>query len=121
MLRYEADIKAAASSQRPSASVDHDEDDDDEGAPSGAARTVGGTVHEKQRRAGMVNAVLAAANARRVDVPLQDNTMSRALAASEDPLHKFQMDAKWMNHAKAVPDNLYKRIGIEQIEAPRRL
>jgi len=70
----------------------------------------------------MVNAVLAAANARRVDVPLNDNQMSRALAASEDPLHTFKMDGKWVNSAKAVPDNLYKKIGLQEApEPPRRL
>ena len=62
-----------------------------------------------------------AANARRVDVPLNGNEMSRALAASEDPLHKFKMDGNWVNKAKAVPDNLYKKIGIDNIDAPRRL
>ena len=65
--------------------------------------------------------MLAAANARRVDVPLNGNEMSRALAASEDPLHKFKMDGNWVNKAKAVPDNLYKKIGIENLDAPRRL
>ena len=96
-----------------------DDNDDDEAEPEQSTKT--GTVHEMQRRAGMVNAVLAAANARRIDVPLSDNAMSRALAASEDPLHKFKMDGKWAHQAKAVPDNLYKRIGIEATEAPRRL
>ena len=101
-----------------------DEDDEEhEGRHSmhdGPAR--GGTAHEKQRKAGMVNAVLAAANARRVDVPITNNSMSRALAASEDPLHKFKMDGKWADRAKALPDNLYKKIGVaEPTEAPRRL
>ena len=59
-----------------------DPDDEEEG------KGPVGTVHEKARKAGMVNAVLASANARRVDVPLSDNSMSRALAASEDPLHQ---------------------------------
>ena len=45
----------------------------------------------------------------------------RALAASEDPLHKFKMDGNWVNKATKVPDNLYKKIGLEQTEAPRRL
>jgi len=80
-----------------------------------------GTGREKQRKAGMVNAVLASANARRVDVPLQDNQMARQLASSEDPLHKFKMDGAWQNKTKAVPDNLYKKIGIDNIDAPRRL
>ena len=101
------------SAVRKSKADDDDEDDDED--------PVKATANEKRQKAGMVNAVLAAANARRVDVPLNGNEMSRALAASEDPLHKFKMDGNWVNKAKAVPDNLYKKIGIDNIDAPRRL
>ena len=52
-------------------------------------------MSEHNDRSGKIfKQVLAAANARRIDVPLSDNAMSRALAASEDPLHTFKMDGK---------------------------
>ena len=123
-----SNLRAIIDDTQPSASVDiidyvpsvrHEDDDEEDERPAGGPP--GGTVHEKQRRAGMVNAVLAAANARRIDVPLQDNSMARAMAASEDPLHKFKMDGKWAERAKAVPDNLYRKIGVEALDAPRRL
>jgi len=91
-------------------------DDDDEGA--GPKK---GTVIEQQRKAGMVNAVLAAANARRVDVPFNDNAQTRTLAVHEAPLHTFKMDGRWAEKAEKVPDNLYKKIGIERVKTPRRL
>ena len=36
-------------------------------------------------------------------------------------IRTFKMDGNWVNKAKAVPDNLYKKIGIDNIDAPRRL
>jgi len=89
--------------------------DEDSGAGGG------GTELEKQRKAGMVNAVLAAANARRVDVPFNSNETTRVLASSEAPLHTFKMDGKWADKADKVPDNLYKKIGVEKPKTPRRL
>ena len=77
--------------------------DEDSGAGGG------GTELEKQRKAGMVNAVLAAANARRVDVPFNSNETTRVLASSEAPLHTFKMDGKWADKADKVPDNLCAR------------
>ena len=85
------------------------------------AEALGGG-HEKQRRAGMVNAVLAAANARRIDVPLSEGgSVHRQLAESRDPLHQFRMDAKWADRVEKVPDNIFKKIGIDAPEPPRRL
>lgn len=87
-----------------------------------AVRSVDGTAHEKQRRAGMVNAVLAAANARRVDVPLNESGVNQKLAESREPLHTFKMDGRWMDRAEKLPDGLFKKLGIDKpLEAPRRL
>ena len=95
-------------------------DEDDDGRGSVASR--GDTDHEKQRRAGMVNAVLASANARRVDVPMASGALNRKLAEREEPLHRFKMDGEWVNRTDHVPDNLYKKIGlVEPKEQPRRI
>lgn len=80
--------------------------------------------HEKQRRAGMVNAVLAAANARRVDAPVssQNAELYGKLAGSDGPLHQFKMDDNWTKKTTQIPDNIYKKVGIDKpLEAPRRL
>ena len=70
----------------------------------------------------MVNAVLAAANARRIDVPINDSNVNRTLAASDAPLHTFKMDGNWTTRTAPVPDNLFKKIGMAQApNAPRRL
>ena len=88
------------------------------GATSGAW----GTATERERRAGMVSSVLAAANARRVDVPLNQASIHRTLADHEDPLHTFKMDGNWVNKNNKIPDNLFKKIGMEKDpEPPRRL
>jgi len=88
---------------------------------SAPSRGSTGHEHEKQRRAGMVNAVLAAANARRIDVPLNEAGATRALAESRDPLHTFKMDGRWAERTEKLPDNLFKKLGIENPEPPRRL
>ena len=49
------------------------------------------------------------------------SNMTRQLAASEDPLHKFKMDGAWAAKTEKVPDNLYKKIGVEKPSTPRRL
>ena len=89
------------------------------GPPDGMV--VDGTEHERRRRAGMVNAVLAAANARRVDVPLNDAGVSRTLAESREPLHAFHMDSTWVQRYERVPSAVFRKIGISQPKPPRRL
>ena len=84
-------------------------------------KSADGSAHEKQRRAGMVNAVLAAANARRVDVPLNEVGATRQLAESREPLHTFKMDGRWAERTDKMPDGLFKKLGIDRPEAPRRL
>jgi len=96
----------------------------DESRVSGADmghKSADGSAHEKQRRAGMVNAVLAAANARRVDVPLNEVGATRQLAESREPLHTFKMDGRWAERTDKMPDGLFKKLGIDRPEAPRRL
>ena len=103
-----------------SRTLTHTEGDTSDRASVSVA-TSDGSAHEKQRRAGMVNAVLAAANARRMDVPLNDVNTTRLLAESREPLHTFKADGKWAERADKVPDGLFKKIGIEKPQTPRRL
>lgn len=78
-------------------------------ASSGFGSAPDGSEHERQRRAGMVNAVLAAANARRVDVPLNEaGGTTRKLAESREPLHTFKMDAAWVYRHERVPSGIFK-------------
>lgn len=81
-----------------------------------------GIQHEKERRAGMVNAMLAAANAERVDVPTSGGGPTRSLAESQTPQHNYSDAAgNWANRHNRVPSNIFKKIGIEQPTTPRRL
>lgn len=89
------------------------------GAPGAAA--AGEAGHEGQRSAAMVSAVLAAANARRVDVPISDSDTTRQLADSRDPQHKFREDGAWQMRHNRVPSGLFKKMGMKEPEAPRRL
>ena len=99
-----------------------DGDDDADDGTGGATSGAGETATERERRAGMVSSVLAAANARRVDVPLNQASVHRTLADHEDPLHTFKMDGNWVNKNNKIPDNLFKKIGMEKDpEPPRRL
>jgi hypothetical protein len=79
-----------------------------------------GAEHERQRRAGMINAVLAAANARRVDVPTAGNSMLSELAKHDQPLHVTKVSKGWEKNIQKVPDNLYQKIGIEAPKEPPR-
>jgi len=94
-------------------------DADDPYAPRRPDDTVG-NQHEKERRAGMVNAMLAAANAERVDVPASGAGV-RTLAESQTPQHIYSDGAGWANKHSRVPSNLFKKIGIEQPATPRRI
>jgi len=80
-----------------------------------------GQQHERERRAGMVNAMLAAANAERVDVPTSGAGPTRSLAESQTPAHAYSDGAGWSNKHDRVPSNIFKKIGIEQPTTPRRL
>ncbi|KAL1499164.1 hypothetical protein AB1Y20_013675 [Prymnesium parvum] len=86
-------------------------------------RANGGPVseNERQRRAGMVNAMLAAANAERVDVPASGSGPTRKLAEST-PAHTYENDTSWMKKAQRIPSNLFKKIGIDkEPSTPRRI
>jgi len=92
------------------------------GAANGSTE---GAANEKARRAGMVNAVLNAANARRLDVPINDTGVLRNIAESRDPLHTFKGDSRWAERQTKLPDSvktkgIWKMVGIEEPEAPRR-
>jgi len=80
-----------------------------------------GSTHEKQRRAGLLNAMLAAANAERVDVPTSRAGPTRSLAESQQPLHSYNEGGGWANRHNKVPSNFFKKIGMEQPATPRRL
>jgi len=80
-----------------------------------------GNQHESERRAGMVSAMLAAANAERVDMPTSGSGPTRSLAESQNPAHNYNDKTDWaLKHSK-VPSNIFKKIGIEQPSTPRRL
>jgi len=79
-----------------------------------------GNQHERERRAGMVNAMLAAANAERIDVPASGVGM-RSLAESQTPQHTYSDGSGWAAKHERVPSNLFKKIGIEQPATPRRI
>jgi len=96
------------------------QDPNDPYAPRRADDRVG-MQHEKQRRAGMVNAMLAAANAERIDVPTSGAGPMRTLAESQAPEHVCSDGGAWMNKHTRVPSNLFKKIGIEEPKTPRRL
>lgn len=101
--------------------VDQNEESDLGSAPTRDSGS--GADHERQRKAGMVSAVLAAANARRVDVPLSGASVHAQLAQHDEPLHTFKADGNWVKDKVRVPDNLHKRIGVDKatLDAPRRL
>lgn len=111
-------IDSAPKESTTSYSSVRDQGGGNSGAPSSAQDD-----HEKKARAAMINSVLASANARFADAPVQKgNALIEGLAASETPLHQFKMDGNWVNNkGTQVPDNLYKKIGIEKPSEPRRL
>jgi len=80
-----------------------------------------GLSHERQRRAGMVNAMLAAANAERIDVPTCNAGPTRSLAECWRPLHEYSDGGDWADKHDKVPSNFFKKIGIEKPSTPRRL
>ena len=122
IIADEAPREQPAHHHPPSKKHHADDGEEGEGEDEDEDRNPEGTAHEKNRRAGMVNAVLAAANAQRVDVPLNTAKIHRTLAEHEDPLHPRNLDGNWVNKHDKVPDNLYKKIGVEKpIEPPRRL
>ena len=77
---------------------------------------------ERRRRAGTVNAVLAAANAQRRDLNIQGQTINTQLAEQHDPVHTFKADGNWMNRVGKVPSGIFKKIGMEKKpDTPRRV
>jgi hypothetical protein len=69
-----------------------------------------------------VNAVLAAANARRIDVPMheQAGATTRIMAESHEPLHQFKMEAQWIKKHDRIPSAVFKKIGVEKPTENRR-
>jgi len=77
---------------------------------------------ERARKASTVNAVLAAANARRRDLLVHSDTTTQELAKHEEPLHSFKHDPKWMNRMDKVPSRIFQKIGMEKKpDTPRRI
>lgn len=119
IVRDEPPASSVVSNQAPPRSQTQPDPDNPEARHSHSGK--GMTSHEKQRRAGMVNAMLAAANAERVDVPTSRAGPTRSLAESQKPLHNYNEGAAWANRHNKVPSNIFKKIGIEQPATPRRL
>jgi len=93
---------------------------------NGSTYAADALAHERQRRAGMVNAMLACANAERVDMPLAPSKATQSMAASSHrPLQESGAegsDFSWTKRInRRVPSNLFQAIGVRHPATPRRV
>jgi len=75
------------------------------------------TAIERRRKAGTVNAVLAAANSQRRDVNIKTGTINERLGTCLSPTQKVQADGTWWMRAKRVPSGVLRQVEKAEREA----